>query len=72
MLDRECRFFAAVMVASTVHACAGATAMCFQCLWPSRFSNGLLAAKILKDGGDPSELQLNAFKHEADVLSRAL
>jgi hypothetical protein len=46
--------------------------MCFQCLWPSRFSNGLLAAKILKDGGDPSELQLNAFKHEADVLSRAL
>jgi hypothetical protein len=44
--------------------------LCFQCLWPSRFGTGLLAAKVLKTGDDPNAYDLQSFQHEVDVLSR--
>jgi hypothetical protein len=57
----------------TTHHAAGGTALCFKCLWPSRFgSSRLLAAKVLKDGFEPDEGLLHSFAYEASVLSVAL
>jgi hypothetical protein len=31
----------------------GASALCFKCVWPNRFGEGVLAAKVLKVRGNP-------------------
>ncbi len=50
--------------------CAGATAVVFQCRWPSRFGPGaLLAAKVLQDPYREPE-HLESFKYEAQVLEQ--
>lgn len=54
------------------HANAGASALVFKCRWASRFGpTGLLAIKMLRDPhGYDAHLMVDAFKYEADVLSR--
>jgi hypothetical protein len=50
-------------------ATAGATAVCFKCVWPNRFKNGVLAAKVLKDGFECDPQDVQSFAYEATVLS---
>jgi hypothetical protein len=47
---------------------AGATALCFQCVWPSRFGNGLLAAKVLKVSEGDEQRCVKHWLHDTSVL----
>jgi hypothetical protein len=54
-------------------AVAGATAMCFKCVWPSRFGpNALLAAKVMRDPRSEDLRTLHSFVYEATVLATAM
>jgi hypothetical protein len=50
---------------------AGSTALCFKGLWPSRFGNGVLAVKVMKDGSDAEIPVMQSFLYEATVLATA-